>query len=278
MRRAPAGAVRRPAVRFATVQAQRHRAVNLRGDDAGAGSTGVPVPARDRAERIVHMREVFQQELARGAGPPRRDRRARRRSRSTRRRGRSDESTSRLAEEVIADDARIDEKAVALDELAIEILARQQPVARDLRIVVSALRISASLERMGDIAEHIAQLARYRFPEQGRAEGPAVRRSPRWAQLDVEVARKLTELLRTEDLAHRRGDPQRRRQDRRRCTSASSTRCSARTGRARRSTPSTPRSPAATTSASPTTPSRSRRRSQYLATGDWTPETDALDV
>src|SRR6478609_6311123 len=57
-----------------------------------------------------------------------------------------------LAEEVIEADLVIDEKALALDEQAIEILARQQPVARDLRIVVSALRISASLERMGDIA------------------------------------------------------------------------------------------------------------------------------
>ena len=75
------------------------------------------------------------------------------------------ESNVALAETVIADDDKIDELAVALDELAINILARQQPVARDLRIVVSALRISASLERMGDMAEHIAQLARYRFPE-----------------------------------------------------------------------------------------------------------------
>ena len=47
-----------------------------------------------------------------------------------------------LAEEVIDADAVIDEKALALDEMAIEILARQQPVARDLRIVVSALRMS----------------------------------------------------------------------------------------------------------------------------------------
>ena len=70
-----------------------------------------------------------------------------------------------MAEEVIADDVHIDELTVSLDELAIEILARQQPVARDLRIVVFALRVSASLERMGDMAEHIAQLARLRFPE-----------------------------------------------------------------------------------------------------------------
>ena len=51
-----------------------------------------------------------------------------------------------LAEEVIAADAEIDDKAHELDEIAIEIMARQQPVARDLRIVVMALRVSASLE------------------------------------------------------------------------------------------------------------------------------------
>ncbi|MFM9653684.1 phosphate signaling complex PhoU family protein, partial [Streptomyces galilaeus] len=76
-----------------------------------------------------------------------------------------------LAEEVIEADAIIDEKAMALDELAIEILARQQPVARDLRIVVAALRVSTSLERMGDIAEHIAQLTRMRFPERAIPKG-----------------------------------------------------------------------------------------------------------
>src|SRR5690349_16809886 len=76
-----------------------------------------------------------------------------------------------LAEEVIANDALIDELAVALDEQAIEILARQQPVARDLRIVITALRVSASLERMGDMAEHIAQLARLRFPERAIPKG-----------------------------------------------------------------------------------------------------------
>jgi phosphate transport system protein len=103
-----------------------------------------------------------------------------------------------LAEEVIEADAVIDEKAIALDELAIEILARQQPVARDLRIVVSALRMSASLERMGDIAEHIAQLARYRFPE--KVVPTSLRATfAEMGRLDVEVARKLTELLRTED-------------------------------------------------------------------------------
>jgi phosphate transport system protein len=109
------------------------------------------------------------------------------------------ESNVSLAEEVIADDDRIDQLTVALDELAITILARQQPVARDLRIVVSALRISASLERMGDMSTHISQLARYRFPDK------VVPKSLRgtfaeMGRLDVEIARKLTELLRSEDV------------------------------------------------------------------------------
>ncbi|AMB59304.1 phosphate signaling complex protein PhoU [Microterricola viridarii] len=104
-----------------------------------------------------------------------------------------------LAEEVIADDDKIDGLTVALDELAIMILARQQPVARDLRIVVSALRISASLERMGDMSTHIAQLARYRFPDK------VVPKSLRgtfaeMGRLDVEIAQKLTELLRSQDV------------------------------------------------------------------------------
>jgi phosphate transport system protein len=110
------------------------------------------------------------------------------------------ESNVSLAETVIAEDDKIDELTVSLDELAINILARQQPVARDLRIVVSALRISASLERMGDMSEHIAQLARYRFPDK---VVPKTLRGTfaEMGRLDVEVARKLTELLRTEDVA-----------------------------------------------------------------------------
>ena len=99
---------------------------------------------------------------------------------------------------MIADDEKIDVAALELDELAIQILARQQPVARDLRIVVSALRISASLERMGDMAEHIAQLARYRFPDK---VVPKSLRSTfaQLGELDVEIAKKLVELLKTED-------------------------------------------------------------------------------
>jgi phosphate transport system protein len=105
-----------------------------------------------------------------------------------------------LAESVIARDDEIDTAVKQLDEQAIAILARQSPVASDLRLVVSALRISSSLERMGDMAEHLAQLARYRFPDK------VVPKSVRpifkdMGRLDVEMAAMLVELLKTNDLA-----------------------------------------------------------------------------
>jgi phosphate transport system protein len=163
------------------------------------GRTDRPYAGRDLSIREGHrMREVFQQEL----------REVQDRlveisglvavsiENATRA---FNESNVSLAETVIADDDKIDELTVSLDELAINILARQQPVARDLRIVVSALRISASLERMGDMAEHIAQLARYRFPEKVVPKGLRGTFKELGA-LDVEIAGKLTELLRTEDV------------------------------------------------------------------------------
>jgi phosphate transport system protein len=104
-----------------------------------------------------------------------------------------------LAESVIEEDANIDELALSLDELAIHILARQQPVARDLRIVVSALRISSSLERMGDMADHIAQLARYRFPEKVIAKG-LQGTFRKMGEHDVEIANKLVKLLETQKM------------------------------------------------------------------------------
>lgn len=69
-----------------------------------------------------------------------------------------------LAESVIAGDQQIDRLQRDLDDRAVDLLARQQPVATDLRVIVSALRMSSSLERMGDLARHVAQLARLRYP------------------------------------------------------------------------------------------------------------------
>ncbi len=69
-----------------------------------------------------------------------------------------------LAESVIASDARVDHLQEQLDEKAVLLLAQQQPVATDLRVVVSSLRMSMTLERMGDLAGHVAKVARLRFP------------------------------------------------------------------------------------------------------------------
>ena len=69
-----------------------------------------------------------------------------------------------LAEDVIATDSKIDDYQHELDARIIDIIARQQPVASDLRALVTALRMSADLERMGDLAHHIAKVARLRHP------------------------------------------------------------------------------------------------------------------
>jgi len=69
-----------------------------------------------------------------------------------------------IAEQVIASDARVDALTGAIEERCFDLVALQQPVARDLRIIIGALRIAASLERMGDLAEHVAKQARMRYP------------------------------------------------------------------------------------------------------------------
>ena len=109
------------------------------------------------------------------------------------------ESNVQLADEAIAIADQTGNKALALDELVIRILAKQSPVARDLRILVSALRISASLERMGALSGHIAAIARYRFP--GSAIPAALHSTfVEMGSLDVELGRKCVQLLRNTDV------------------------------------------------------------------------------
>lgn len=99
-----------------------------------------------------------------------------------------------LADQALASADAIQEKALSLDESVIKILARQSPVSRDLRILVSALRISASLERMGALSGHIAQIARFRYP------GSAIPASllatfEELGKLDIELGKKVVKLL-----------------------------------------------------------------------------------
>ena len=103
-----------------------------------------------------------------------------------------------IADEVIGGDVRVDEEAARIDDLTIEILLLQAPVARDLRFIISTMRIGASLERMGDLASHVAQLARLRFPD---FVGPEDLRASfvRAGELCIAQAEKVNRLLATED-------------------------------------------------------------------------------
>jgi phosphate transport system protein len=75
-----------------------------------------------------------------------------------------------LAEQVITTDETVDLLRNEIEERAFDLMARQAPVATDLRVVVTTLRIVADLERMGDLALHVAKVARRRYP--GRAVPP----------------------------------------------------------------------------------------------------------
>ena len=68
------------------------------------------------------------------------------------------------AEAVVAGDAVLDRYRAEAEAMIPEMLVRHQPVASDLRLVVCALRIAASLERMGDLAVHIAKVVLMRHP------------------------------------------------------------------------------------------------------------------
>jgi phosphate transport system protein len=104
-----------------------------------------------------------------------------------------------LAEEVIADDERVDAIQHDLDNKTLEVMARQQPVASDLRNLVTSLRMSADFERMGDFAHHIARVARMRYPNKAVPEelAPTIQ-----AMGDVAVAliNKVTGLLQSRDI------------------------------------------------------------------------------
>jgi phosphate transport system protein len=95
----------------------------------------------------------------------------------------------KLAVQVIADDNRIDQDEVEIDELAFFILARRQPVASDLRFIMLVLKVVTDLERIGDLAVNIAK----REKELSRTTPSAV--LPRIAQLARRVLTALKQAL-----------------------------------------------------------------------------------
>jgi phosphate transport system protein len=75
------------------------------------------------------------------------------------------DADAEAADAVIAGDPAVNDLYHHLDDVAVQLLARQQPVATDLRAIVTGLRMSSDLERVGDYAVHIAKVARRRHPQ-----------------------------------------------------------------------------------------------------------------
>jgi phosphate transport system protein len=70
-----------------------------------------------------------------------------------------------IADQVVAGDAKVDADRERIEDRSFELLALQQPVAGDLRMLIAAVRMVADLERMGDLAVHVAKVARLRMPD-----------------------------------------------------------------------------------------------------------------
>src|SRR5689334_17976837 len=70
-----------------------------------------------------------------------------------------------LSEQVIAEDVHIDDLRTDAEAKAFGLLALQSPVATDLRVVIAAIHGAGDIERMGDLALHVAQAARRRHPQ-----------------------------------------------------------------------------------------------------------------
>ena len=103
-----------------------------------------------------------------------------------------------IAEQVIGDDAKIDEARSTCEEQAYALLALQAPVATDLRTVLAAIHAAESLERMGDLALHVAKAARRRHPQ------PVLPDSVRpyfqeMGRIAVQLAHKTEEVIKSQD-------------------------------------------------------------------------------
>jgi phosphate transport system protein len=102
------------------------------------------------------------------------------------------------AETVMERDAEVDEIYRQVEAKVADVIARQGPVASDLRALIAALHVSADLERMGDLAEHVAKTAQRRHPSPAV---PAELRPvfTRMSEVADRMADKITTVLGTPD-------------------------------------------------------------------------------
>jgi phosphate transport system protein len=115
------------------------------------------------------------------------------------------EKNEDYAHQVIRDESRVDQMEIQIDETVTSLIVREQPVARDMRLVVSAIKISTDLERMGDLAVHIAErslslMAQPPLPEivsfgeiAGLVESMVLGSLDSFVKRDVQIARGILE-------------------------------------------------------------------------------------
>jgi phosphate transport system protein len=104
-----------------------------------------------------------------------------------------------LAEQVISDDANVDMARASCEEYAYSLLALQAPVATDLRQVLAAIHAAESLERMGDLALHVAKAARRRHPQPVLPDEVQEQFSA-MGRVAVSLARQTQQVIRNQDV------------------------------------------------------------------------------
>ncbi|TCP54370.1 phosphate transport system protein [Tamaricihabitans halophyticus] len=104
-----------------------------------------------------------------------------------------------LAEQVISSDNEIDDARSACEEQAYALLALQAPVATDLRTVLAAIHAAESLERMGDLALHVAKAARRRHPQHVLPEQVSGYFAE-MGKVTVRMAQKAEQVIRSKDV------------------------------------------------------------------------------
>ncbi len=110
------------------------------------------------------------------------------------------EADLHTAERVISGDTRIDAMHDQLEHRAFTILARQAPVAGELRTLVAVIQMVAALGRMGDLAAHVAKIARLRYPEHAVPE-PLTANFKRMSRLAQDMVGNVGRVLAERDLA-----------------------------------------------------------------------------
>ncbi|WP_433870490.1 phosphate signaling complex protein PhoU [Saccharopolyspora sp. CA-218241] len=109
-----------------------------------------------------------------------------------------------LAEQVIEEDSQVDEARARAEEHAFGLLALQAPVAGDLRTVISTIHAAEDLERMGDLALHVAKTARRRHPNEVLPED-VQEYFAEMGRIAVKLAGRVRSVIQTQDVDSARG-------------------------------------------------------------------------